>query len=152
MHMDNIWFHVRRNKVICRLGGIKFFATFGLGLVLWLGTLVAIVPQYALADSNDPTATQTPTPTIAVTLPPTDTPIPTNTAVQEESAAQEDSVVKGLETSQVEDTARAAQDQADQQPWTSSLRVIDLFLIAAIALVGLGIMSMVVFAIIKQQG
>ena len=135
---------------MCKPGTIKVYTTLSLGLVLWLGVLLGQVPQQALADSNAPTATPIPTNTIAVTLPPTDTPIPTSTAT-EGAPAQEDTDAKGLGTSPVEDAGSSSQSQANSQPWTSSISVIDVVLIAAIVLVGLVIMGMVVFYIIRQQ-
>jgi len=135
---------------MCKQGRFKFYATFSLGLGLWLGLLLGWGPQQVLADSNDPTATPVPSNTIAVTLPPTDTPIPTSTATQG-AAVEEDTAAKGLETSPVEDAAMGSQEQADSQAWTSSIRVIDIVLIATIALVGLAIMGMVVYYIYQQQ-
>lgn len=131
-------------------GRLKFYATLSVGLTLGLGLLLGWVPQQARADSNDPTATPVPSNTIAVTLPPTDTPIPTSTATQG-AAVQEDTAAKGLETIPVEDAVVASQEQGASQAWTSSIRVVDIVLIAAIALVGLVIMGMVVYYIIKQQ-
>ena len=133
-------------------GVSRFLLIINCILALWLGMVFAGAPSPVHADSNDPTATSTPTATVAVTLPPTDTPLPTIEPTQEENAAQEDTTAKGVDVSQGDSAAQSSMEESGPKPWTDSLRLIDLVLLAAIVLVTIAVMILVVYGIIQRLG
>lgn len=106
-----------------------------------MSVAIAVHPQAAQAEGNEPTFT----PTVSVTLPPTDTPMPTETP-QEEGTDLE---AKNLENPGDAVALSAGSTEPEARSWVTTP---NLCLIGAIVVVAIGVIVMVVLGVMRTVG